>query len=95
MTRSSNKHGLITYKTGQRAKEIRPTKPEPASRKTSKVIDQDALAAAKADLDAHAAEPARITTGNTLPATGHCHSCDRAISGERRFCGPCLARRSR
>lgn len=27
--------------------------------------------------------------------TGHCHACDRPVSGERRFCGPCLASRGR
>lgn len=26
-------------------------------------------------------------------ATGSCHECGRAVSGERQFCGPCLARR--
>lgn len=31
---------------------------------------------------------------NRLPVTGRCHSCDRVISGERRYCGPCLAGRS-
>ena len=30
---------------------------------------------------------------NALPATGRCHTCDRAISGERRYCGRCLAGR--
>lgn len=82
------------FKVGQKAKGIRPAKPEPGRRKTAKVIDQDALAAAKAELDAQAAQPRPIKTGNDLPATGHCHTCDRPISGERRYCGPCLARRS-
>lgn len=27
-----------------------------------------------------------------LPVTGHCHDCGRPVSGERRYCGPCLAR---
>lgn len=30
---------------------------------------------------------------NHLPSTGRCHACKRAITGERRYCGPCLARR--
>lgn len=30
---------------------------------------------------------------NHLPVTGACHECNRPVSGERRFCGPCLARR--
>lgn len=28
-----------------------------------------------------------------LPATGRCHECDKPITGERRYCGRCLARR--
>lgn len=31
--------------------------------------------------------------GSRLPATGRCHTCDRAVSGERRYCGPCAAKR--
>lgn len=26
------------------------------------------------------------------PATGRCHDCTRKVSGERRYCGPCLNR---
>lgn len=33
--------------------------------------------------------------GRLLPVDGVCHECGRAVSGERRFCGPCLARRGR
>jgi hypothetical protein len=79
------------YHHGTRVNSDRPAKPA----KPPKVveIDADALAAAKADLDAKAAEPSRLKTGNDLPATGRCHTCDRAVSGERRYCGPCLARR--
>ena len=26
-----------------------------------------------------------------LPVTGKCYDCGRKVSGERRYCGPCLA----
>lgn len=68
-------------------------KPRPKSR----VIDLAAVAAAKADLDRAAQEgtvPRLVGLGtNTLPATGRCHECDRPVSGERRFCGRCMAKR--
>lgn len=25
--------------------------------------------------------------------TGYCHTCDRPVTGERRYCGPCMAER--
>lgn len=25
--------------------------------------------------------------------TGRCHTCDRPVSGERHYCGPCLSKR--
>lgn len=43
--------------------------------------DQDLLAALR--------EPGR---GNHLPAVGACYDCGREVSGERRYCGPCLAK---
>lgn len=64
-------------------------KPE---RAPSKVIDREAVAAVLA-VDAGPSSARRGS--NVLEATGHCHTCDRRISGERRFCGPCAARRSR
>lgn len=30
--------------------------------------------------------------GTTLPPKGECYDCGRIISGERRYCGPCLAK---
>lgn len=92
MTRFSQASFNASFRVGRKAKADKPMKP-PAQRRSTKVIDDDALDAAKSELDATAADPARLTTGNTLPATGHCHTCDRAVTGERRYCGPCLARR--
>ena len=55
------------------------------------VIDTKALAEALAA----PAEPLLETGRNPLPVTGHCHTCDRAVSGERRFCGRCMAKRGK
>lgn len=41
-------------------------------------------------------ERARPKRALTKPSpTGHCHTCDRAITGERIYCGPCAAARNR
>lgn len=29
---------------------------------------------------------------NRRPVTGKCYDCGQAVTGERRFCGPCLAK---
>lgn len=42
------------------------------------------VAEAKIELDSR---------GSSLPATGSCHECGRKISGNRKFCGPCAAKR--
>lgn len=31
--------------------------------------------------------------GRIRQVTGYCHECGRPVSGERRYCGPCLATR--
>ena len=74
---------------GKRAKARPPKQPKT-------VIDRDALALVKAGFEAErvAAEVERrrkVSDGRTLPVTGRCHDCDRPVSGERRFCGRCLA----
>lgn len=61
------------------------------------VVDPELLQQAVRRLNADALMPAAghkvIGRGtNTLPATGACHDCGRAVSGERRFCGPCVAK---
>lgn len=75
-------------------KKAAPKPPKPPR----KVIDQDALTAANealAQLAVAVIEKRPIAGGNnTLPATGRCHECDRAISGERRFCGRCMSKRN-
>lgn len=81
---------------------VKPLRPKPAPKY---VIDQDALAEAKADLDRAAVQLA-VRSGDPLAgrrvsrkrkgrkATGRCLDCDRRVSGQREFCGPCAARRS-
>lgn len=72
-------------------------KPKPERRANAAVIDMAALVAAKAELDESAARgsvPRYVGHGtNTRPATGRCHECERPVSGERRFCGRCMAKR--
>lgn len=69
---------------------------KPVRRRKPVQIDADALAAVKADLDAQQAaleapKPVEATKrGQTV--TGCCHDCGRAVSGERRYCGTCLAK---
>lgn len=53
------------------------------------------LAAIPADAITKAWAHALDSGNNRLPATGHCHTCDVPISGERRYCGPCAADRDR
>lgn len=33
--------------------------------------------------------------GRYKPVKGYCYECERPVTGERRFCGPCLAARDR
>lgn len=69
-------------------------KAAPKPKKAPKVVEIDREA--MASVLAVKAEPrVEVRGSNTLPATGRCHTCDRQISGERRFCGRCAARRTR
>lgn len=89
MTRHNAENGIRLYNRGRRVKGERPAKPEKPRKPVE--IDREALAEV---LSTPAPEPPRETRGaNHLPATGLCHQCDRPVSGERRFCGPCLAKR--
>lgn len=50
------------------------------------------------DLARRLAHEAAVTlprNGTRLSPTGRCHDCDRPVSGERRFCGPCLTEHGR
>lgn len=57
--------------------------------------------AVPAEIIAAALDPKALATsvinstsrGTRLSPTGHCHTCDRPVSGERRYCGPCAAAR--
>jgi hypothetical protein len=72
--------------------DVRRPKAKPAPKAKKRIlIDASAVAAALAQT-AELPETGRGT--NVLPATGHCHECDRPISGERRFCGRCMAKRA-
>lgn len=62
-----------------------PRTPEPS--RAPLVVDLDLLEALRS--------PAPDRAGTRLPPTGSCYDCGRAVSGERRFCGPCLARHGR
>lgn len=77
----------------RRILDVRRPKAKPAPKPKKVVtIDTEALAAV---LVAVPELPPNTGYGtNTLPATGRCHTCDRAISGERRFCGRCMSKRS-
>lgn len=71
-------------------------KPAPPPKRPKTVIDEEALAAIKIRFEEERVEAekqrARTTGGGrVLTATGHCHDCGKAITGERRFCGRCLA----
>lgn len=93
MTRYSSGKWDSDYRRGRKVFDERPAKPPRAKRTAT--IDEEALAQAKRELAAIADHPEVLGRGsNVLPATGLCHTCERPISGERRFCGPCLARRS-
>ena len=93
MTRFTSDCWRSRFQRGQKVGAERPaTQPKP---RREVAIDTDALAAAKAELNERAAGrlPVVTTGSNVLPATGACHGCERPVSGERRFCGPCMARR--
>lgn len=94
MTRLNRRHGHALFGTGAKVKELRPVKPVKERRRPE--IDADALAAALADLDAKASQPRPVVTGgaNVLPAVGRCHECDKPVTGERRYCGRCMSRRT-
>ena len=79
---------------GHLAHAEQPAKPKGRRGPKPYPIDPDAVAEALADLDARASAPKPIPTGggSTLPAIGRCHDCNRTVSGERRYCGPCLAK---
>lgn len=82
--------------TPRRVRDVaKPAKKAAPKPKKTVVIDREALAETNVILAELAAHPERVTGigTNTLPATGHCHKCDKAISGERRFCGRCMAGR--
>lgn len=55
-------------------------------------LDAATRAQVEADLRAQV-EGAKPATPNRVKATGRCHTCDKAVSGERRYCGKCLAKR--
>lgn len=40
--------------------------------------------------DEVAAIDIKSSNANHLPVTGRCYDCNRRVSGERRYCGPCL-----
>lgn len=45
--------------------------------------------------DLEAANALREKTGrngNQLKPNGQCHDCGKTVTGERKFCGPCLAK---
>lgn len=70
---------------------------KPVRRRKPVQVDEEALAAVKADLNARAEALERGSAlvesrGTKLPATGACHDCGKGVSGERRFCGTCLAK---
>lgn len=88
----------------RRILDVRHPKPKPEPKAPRSIIDRDALDAALAEMDAKSGpmtlladrRPERKTTSGQYvrtTVTGRCHECDRPVSGERRFCGPCLARR--
>ncbi|UQS95163.1 nucleic acid-binding protein [Pseudanabaena phage Pam4] len=65
---------------------------EPSARYTrGPVLDPETVAALIAS---QVADPVALD-GSSRPATGRCYSCDRPVTGERRFCGPCAAERNR
>lgn len=86
--------GRVRKVTGLRPK----ARPRPKREKKAVVVSIAALSAAKAELDEAAAVgqvPKYVGRGtNIRPATGRCHECDKPVSGERRFCGRCMARRT-
>lgn len=43
--------------------------------------------------DSSSPSPAPLGDQRLASPNGACHSCGRAVTGERRLCGPCLARR--
>lgn len=55
-------------------------------------VDQQVreIALAKAEKERVQAESAKYVR---RVCTGRCHVCDRPITGERRYCGPCMANR--
>lgn len=93
MTRFTSDCWRTRFQRGQKVGSERPAaQPKP---RREVAIDTDALAAAKAKLTEQAAGRVPIVAGgsNRLPATGECHECERPVSGERRFCGPCMSKR--
>lgn len=63
-------------------------------------VDREAVAALAEQFEAErmAAEEERArkiagqsSPGTALSPTGRCHDCGKAVTGERRFCGLCLA----
>ena len=83
---------------GERAPEPNPVE-VPRYPKPHPVPPREVLEAAMAEADErlareHPPPPRRQpVTVSVLPrvAIGLCHDCGRAVTGERRYCGPCLA----
>lgn len=93
MTRFTRANTTARFKVGERVKGIRKPDSEPKRRGRKRLpIDWDAVAEVLAKPVVVAERP-QVKGGNTLPATGHCHECDRPVTGERRFCGRCLSKR--
>lgn len=61
---------------------------------TTGTPDPETLAEATRMLTERLKRPlAEVDDVRRLPPTGRCHGCDRPVTGERRLCGSCAARR--
>jgi hypothetical protein len=74
-------------------------KPRATAKLEKPPIDRAKMLEALVEFDeAFAAKEAARRLDRPLGAPGmvdgHCHDCDRKVSGERLYCGPCLTKRS-
>lgn len=104
MVRLRGHNQPVSFRTGRVNGNRAKPAPKPRPRRG---IDPDALAETLARfeaerLEAEAAErrkaAERDAAGDQLAeperlANGTCHTCGRQVTGERRYCGPCLAKR--
>lgn len=79
--------GRSVYQSGTRVRGDRKAKPE--RERPAPEIDREAMSRVLAE------PPSLIEHRGPqgLEATGRCHTCERPVSGERRYCGRCLANR--